>query len=160
MRRQVIPKEQVAIIVDGLRLLRFAVDTTTDGEDERSIGFDTISLEGLMSSRVVVELSEEEFNGFGKHKVDYPLFHHPDHQPKTIWARKCSIMGCGMDSGWLVEDEGFYISTELLAEAYVIAKGFESLKEAYKKEFIFYTEWTGDDAQYEEVNNELIEKKS
>jgi hypothetical protein len=157
--RQVIPEEQVQILIQALRVYRFAVDSITEGEDERSKGFDTIGLEGLLHGKVVIEMTDEQKEWFGKHGVDYPEF--VDESPYTLWARKCSILNKGMNEGWVVDDGMFYISTEPLAAAYAAAHGYNTIEHAVEDEFMYWTEWEeGEDYQYIEINGQLKEIES
>lgn len=74
------------------------------------------------------------------------------------WARKCDVLGHGMNDGWCFGDGEQYASTIEAAEKIALDRGHDSLDEAYKSDDCYWTEWEDEtDYQYEERDGELIE---
>lgn len=78
---------------------------------------------------------------------------------KLKYARKCSVTGKGMNEGWVVEDHDMYFKKQKDAKAYVKSCGYRSLKQAYKDDFIYWTEWYQDEPEYILVPFGSVKKK-
>ena len=75
------------------------------------------------------------------------------------FARKCSVTGKGINEGWVLNDGIMYFSEERDALKCVQEIGYTTLKKAYEKEEMYWTDWYGceDDYQYIVKNGELVE---
>lgn len=92
------------------------------------------------------------------YNIGIPEYAFETMQPRQVFARKCSVTGEGMNSGWIVNDGDYYFKNEKDALAHAISMGYESLDEAYENEEFYYTEWTDEgDYEYEIIDGELVE---
>jgi hypothetical protein len=57
------------------------------------------------------------------------------------FARKSSVTGKGMNSGFLFESHDFYCEDETEAKEKAIELGYNSLEEAYQDEAYYWTDW-------------------
>ncbi len=75
---QTLPKEQVKIILEGLKLVEFHLNILDDSEKSENIRyklFDILQLKALLDQDVVVEMSKEDFDNFTtKYGVDFPIY--------------------------------------------------------------------------------------
>ena len=75
---QTIPKEQVKIILEGLKLLEFHLNILDDSEKSQNVHykqFDILQLKALLEQDVVVEMSKEDFDNFtSNYGVDFPEY--------------------------------------------------------------------------------------
>ena len=74
---QRIPKEQMAIVKDALTCYRETLKVADRSRQDVTLGhtiFDIHSLIGLLDREVVVELTKDEVDSFGKYGVDYPEY--------------------------------------------------------------------------------------
>jgi len=80
----------------------------------------------------------------------------------TKFARKCSIIGKGMNEGWYITGE--YYSTKQLADERAKSDGYKDFEDLYQdyggdgelNDDAYYTEWE-DDFQYQIINGVLTE---
>ena len=73
-----------------------------------------------------------------------------------MFARKCSVTGQGMNSGWVAYDGEYHFKYESDAEAWCVERGYSDLQEAYDANVIYYTEWE-EDYEWQMVNGVLTE---
>lgn len=74
------------------------------------------------------------------------------------WARKCSVTGEGMDSGHFSDTWDMYFKYDKDAEREAKKRGYNNIKEAYKDDVIYWTEWEDeDDFCYQIINGILTE---
>jgi len=76
--RQELPKAQVEIIQEALRLFEFSIITflkTEDSINHSNRLFDILQLKGMLAKSVIVEMTEDEYNNFTHdHGVDFPEY--------------------------------------------------------------------------------------
>lgn len=95
---------------------------------------------------------------------EFPILHKNSITNKnfTIMAKKfprtCSITGKGMNAGWIVNDGEMYIADEAKAIAQAKAVGYEGLDDAYNDDYMYYTEWSDDDIDEDELIDAVIEQ--
>lgn len=88
---------------------------------------------------------------------DYSLLA-PEFAIREIFARRCSATLEGMDSGWVVNDGDEYFKYEKDAVKWCRENGYSSLKDAYKSNVIYYTEWEDwGDYEWELIDGKLVE---
>jgi hypothetical protein len=74
------------------------------------------------------------------------------------FARKCSVAGEGMNSGWIAENSNEYFKYEKDALAWCKKNGYKSINQAFFRDEIYWTEWdVEDDAQYIVKDGEVID---
>ncbi len=76
---------------------------------------------------------------------------------RTTYARKCDITNQGMNEGWCFGDGEQYAATEEAAVKIALSLGYLSLQDAYDDDAVYWTEWEGDDHQFEVVDGTLVE---
>ncbi len=76
--RQELPKAQVEIIQEALRLYEFSVISFMKTETNFNTSyrlFDILQLRGMLAKSVIVEMTEDEYNNFTHdHGVDFPEY--------------------------------------------------------------------------------------
>ena len=76
--RQELPKAQIEIIQEALRLFEFSIITFLKTEvsiNQSNRLFDILQLRGMLAKSVIVEMTEEEYNNFTHdHGVDFPEY--------------------------------------------------------------------------------------
>jgi hypothetical protein len=60
------------------------------------------------------------------------------------YCRKCSVTHEAMDEGWITENTDEYFKYEQDALNWCKQNGYKSIKQAYKDEAIYWTEWQDD----------------
>lgn len=75
-----------------------------------------------------------------------------------LFARKCSVTGKGMDSGFCFDEGVDYAIDKKSAMKLARDRGYKSLKASYNDEAHYWTEWEMPiDAQYQMINGVLTE---
>ncbi len=74
------------------------------------------------------------------------------------FARKDSVTGKGMNKGFCFGDGDFYCESEEHALEQAKKLGYKNLKEAYKDDAYYWTEWEveEDETHYDEDGNEFV----
>ena len=99
------------------------------------------------------------------------------HPVVNLWARKCSVTGKGMNSGYCINDGGMYIKYEsdMIKHLREVEKSGNPdydalvkegrltdeflLEDYYKNDYYYYTDWEcNTDIQYAEVDGKMYEE--
>lgn len=72
------------------------------------------------------------------------------------YARKDTVTGKGMNEGYIFEHLDFYCAAKIDAQRKCKELGYKNMKEAYKDEAYYWTEWEvdEDDSYFDEEGNE------
>jgi hypothetical protein len=175
---QEIPKEQIEVLRRALTNELSRLDPI--GGDDQNVGyeiFDIKTLLGLLKSKVVVELTKDEYDNFtANNGIDFPIYIDGDGLISPIviddkvvklekvkkFARKCDITGEVMNEGYVIQDGEMYIKHERDLIVYLRSfEGNEDLsdellkEEAYDNDVYYWTEWSveHEDEYYDEKGN-------
>lgn len=73
--QQEIPHGQKKILANSLQSLKKVLELIPDAESKQDLEFDIITLTALLNYKVIVQLTEEEFNTFtSDNGVDFPEY--------------------------------------------------------------------------------------
>lgn len=76
---------------------------------------------------------------------------------RVTYARKCSVTGEGMNSGWTNDDGIWYFKYKKDALKFCKDNGCKTLDEAVEEDLLYWTEWEADDHRYAYVGMALLE---
>lgn len=77
----------------------------------------------------------------------------------VTWARKCSVTGKGMNSGYCIGDGQMYVKGHFAMLQHITDETeYADMDEAWDDDYYYHTEWEEvDDHQYVEINGNLID---